>query len=119
MGPLTHRETRLDAYLNQKKDVKWSEEAENEYLESVKSRATEKVRALLLQAKRRSDEIVREAELHAQEITAQAEKRRRKSSKKHKRHLAMRNNAIRMSTMKPCGKVMRKFSKFLPKTNKF
>ena len=29
MGPLTHRETRLDAYLNQKKDVKWSEEAEN------------------------------------------------------------------------------------------
>ncbi len=75
MGPLTHRETRLDAYLNQKKDVKWSEEAENEYLESVKSRATEKVRALLLQAKRRSDEIVREAELHAQEITAQAEKK--------------------------------------------
>ncbi len=64
MGPLTHRETRLDAYLNQKKDVKWSEEAENEYLESVKSRATEKVRALLLQAKRRSDEIVQEAELH-------------------------------------------------------
>lgn len=75
MGPLTHRETRLDAYLNQKKDVKWSEEAENEYLESVKSRATEKVRALLLQAKRRSDEIVQEAELHAQEITAQAEKK--------------------------------------------
>lgn len=55
--------------------MKWSEEAENEYLESVKSRATEKVRALLLQAKRRSDEIVREAELHAQEITAQAEKK--------------------------------------------
>ncbi len=75
MGPLTHRETRLDAYLNQKKDVKWSEEAENEYLESVKSRATEKVRALLLQAKRRSDEIIQEAELHAQEITAQAEKK--------------------------------------------
>ena len=73
MGPLTHRETRLDAYLNQKKDVKWSEEAENEYLESVKSRATEKVRALLLQAKRRSDEIVREAELHAQEIEQKAQ----------------------------------------------
>lgn len=73
MGPLTHRETRLDAFLNAQKDVKWSEEAENEYLENVKTRATEKVRALLLQAKRRSDEIIHEAELKAQEITAKAE----------------------------------------------
>lgn len=72
MGPLTHRETSVDAFLNQKKDVKWSEEAENEYLESVKTRATEKVRALLLQAKRRSDEIIHEAEQQAQEITNQA-----------------------------------------------
>lgn len=72
MGPLAHRETSVDAFLNQKKDVKWSEEAENEYLESVKTRATEKVRGLLLQAKRRSDEIIHEAELHAQEITSQA-----------------------------------------------
>ncbi len=72
MGPLAHRETSVDAFLNQKKDVKWSEEAENEYLESVKNRATEKVRALLLQAKRRSDEIIREAEQQAQEINSQA-----------------------------------------------
>lgn len=73
MGPLTHRETRLDAYLNAKKDVKWSEEAENEYMENVKARAAEKVRALLLQAKRRSDEIIHQAEQEAREITAKAE----------------------------------------------
>lgn len=75
MGPLSHRETSVDAFLNQKKDVKWSEEAENEYLESVKSRATEKVRALLLQAKRRSDEIIQDAEQQAGEITSQAEQK--------------------------------------------
>lgn len=75
MGPLTHRETRLDAYLNAKKDVKWSEEAENEYMENVKARAAEKVRALLLQAKRRSDEIIRQAEQEAREITAKAEQK--------------------------------------------
>ena len=75
MGPLSHRETTVDAYLNQKKGAKWSEEAENEYLESVKSRAAEKVRALLLQAKRRSDEIIQDAETHAKEITAQAEQK--------------------------------------------
>lgn len=73
MGPLTHRETRLDAYLNAKKDVRWSEEAENEYMENVKARAAEKVRALLLQAKRRSDEIIHQAEQEAREITAKAE----------------------------------------------
>lgn len=82
MGPLAHRETSVDAFLNQKKDVKWSEEAENEYLESVKSRATEKVRALLLQAKRRSDEIIHEAELHAQDITSQAEQKAREIEQK-------------------------------------
>ena len=82
MGPLTHRETRLDAFLNAKKDIKWSEEAENEYLESVKTRATEKVRALLLQAKRRSDEIVREAEQKAREITALAEENGKKTEQK-------------------------------------
>ncbi len=75
MGPLSHRETSVDAYLNQKHGAKWSEEAENEYLESVKSRATEKVRALLLQAKRRSDEIIQDAENRAQEITMQAEQK--------------------------------------------
>lgn len=82
MGPLTHRETSVDAFLNQKKDVKWSEEAENEYLESVKSRATEKVRALLLQAKRRSDEIIQNAEQHAGEITGQAEQKAREIEQK-------------------------------------
>lgn len=82
MGPLAHRETSVDAFLNQKKDVKWSEEAENEYLESVKSRATEKVRALLLQAKRRSDEIIRDAEQHAGEITGQAEQKAREIEQK-------------------------------------
>lgn len=82
MGPLSHRETTVDAFLNQKKDVKWSEEAENEYLESVKSRATEKVRALLLQAKRRSDEIIQDAERHAQDITGQAEQKAREIEQK-------------------------------------
>lgn len=72
MGPLTHRETRLDVLLNANKQVKWSEELENEYLERVKARATEKVRALLVQAKRRSDEIIREAEKKAEEIVTHA-----------------------------------------------
>lgn len=72
MGPLTHRETRLDVLLNANKQVKWSEELENEYLERVKARATEKVRALLVQAKRRSDEIIHEAEKKAEEIVAHA-----------------------------------------------
>lgn len=72
MGPLTHRETRLDVLLNANKQVKWSEELENEYLERVKARATEKVRALLVQAKRRSDEIIHEAEKKAEEIVSHA-----------------------------------------------
>ncbi len=72
MGPLTHREQTLEAFQKSKMNARWSEDVENEYLENVKQRATEKVRALLLQAKRRSDEIIREAEEKAQQINAEA-----------------------------------------------
>ena len=73
MGPLTHREQSVEAFKHSKLSARWSEDVENEYLENVKQRATEKVRALLLQAKRRSDEIIREAEEQAQQIKNEAE----------------------------------------------
>ncbi len=73
MGPLTHREQSVEAFKHSKLTARWSEDVENEYLENVKQRATEKVRALLLQAKRRSDEIIREAEEQAQQIKNNAE----------------------------------------------
>lgn len=72
MGPLAHREQTLEAFQKSKMNARWSEDVENEYLENVKQRATEKVRALLLQAKRRSDEIIREAEEKAEQINAEA-----------------------------------------------
>jgi len=74
MGPLSHREERLDVVLAAQLHAKWSEETEAKYMESVRTRATSKVRAMLLQAKKRSDEIITEAEANALEIRGNAEK---------------------------------------------
>lgn len=62
MGPLSHRESTIDDMLYEQLHSKWNEETETKYLESVKKKASEKVRAMLLQAKRRSDEMIAEAE---------------------------------------------------------
>lgn len=74
MGPNTHREERLDNILNEKLSNKWNDETEAKYLESVRNRAITKVRAMLLQAKRRSDEIIAEAEREAKGIHHKADK---------------------------------------------
>lgn len=73
MGPSAHREERLDSILSTKLNSKWNEETEAKYLESVRNRAVTKVRAMLLQAKRRSDEIIAQAEVEAKNVHQKAE----------------------------------------------
>ncbi len=73
LGPLSHREERLDNIINAQMSSQWSEDTEAKYLESVRARATSKVRAMLLQAKKRSDEIIQQAETDAIEIKNKAD----------------------------------------------
>lgn len=72
MGPLSHREETVDTILRSQANGAWSEEIEAQYMESVRNKATAKVRAMLLQAKRRGDEIITEAEVAAQQVIEQA-----------------------------------------------
>lgn len=72
MGPLSHREETVDSILRSQASGAWSEEMEAQYMESVRNKATAKVRAMLLQAKRRGDEIIAEAEVAAQQVIDQA-----------------------------------------------
>lgn len=79
MGPTPDRETTLDKlYAVAKRDV-WNKRTEDEYMERIKARATEQVRALLLQARKRGDEIMTQAESKAGSIRAEGEQFRAES----------------------------------------
>ncbi len=73
MGPTPDRETTLERLYDAAQRDIWNQQTEEEYLERVKARATERVRALLLQARRRGDDILREAESKAGNLRAEAE----------------------------------------------
>ena len=72
MGPTPDRETTLERLYDAAQREVWNQQTEEEYLERVKARATERVRALLLQARRRGDDILREAESKAGSLRAEA-----------------------------------------------
>lgn len=72
MGPTPDRETTLDRLYDVTQRELWNQQTEQEYLERVKAKATERVRALLLQARQRGDAILREAEHQAGTMRAEA-----------------------------------------------
>lgn len=74
MGPTQDREITLERLHHvTHRDVSWNEQTEAEYMDRVKARATARVRALLLQARQRGEEILREAESSAQSLRSEAE----------------------------------------------
>lgn len=74
MGPTEDREITLDRLRDvTRRDITWDQQTEVEYMDRVKARATERVRALLLQARQRGDDILREAESRAESLRAEAE----------------------------------------------
>ncbi|MCH5277089.1 MAG: hypothetical protein J1E80_04550 [Desulfovibrionaceae bacterium] len=74
MGPTEDREITLERLRDvTHRDIVWNGQIEAEYLDRVKARATERVRALLLQARKRGDDILREAETRAEALRAEAE----------------------------------------------
>lgn len=83
MGPTPDRETTLDKlYSVAQRDI-WNKRTEDEYMERVKVRATEQVRALLLQARKRGDEILTQAESRAGALRAEAEQIRAEAATVH------------------------------------
>lgn len=73
MGPSPDRETTLDRLYSVTRREVWNKRTEEEYLERVRARATDRVRALLLQARERGEEILREAGSRADDLRAEAE----------------------------------------------
>ena len=59
MGPESERETTLDKLYTASQREQWNRQTENEYMERVRARATERVRDLLLQARRRCEPAMR------------------------------------------------------------
>lgn len=73
MGPESERETTLDKLYSATQREQWSRQTENEYMERVRARATERVRGLLLQARRRGEALEAEARERAEQIVREAE----------------------------------------------
>jgi len=73
MGPTPDRETTLDRLGEAAQREIWNRRTEEEYLERVKARATERVRALLLQTRQRQEEMLAEAREQADSLKAEAE----------------------------------------------
>lgn len=73
MGPESERETTLDKLYTASQREQWNRQTENEYMERVRARATERVRDLLLQARRRCEALEAEARKQAEQIGHSAE----------------------------------------------
>lgn len=73
MGPSSDRETTLDRLMDASQRELWNKKTEEEYMERVRAKATDSVRALLLQAKTRGEEIRAGARAEADALRAEAE----------------------------------------------
>ena len=73
MGPESERETTLGKLYNAAQREQWNRQTENEYMERVRARATDRVRELLLQARRRGEALEAEARERAERIAHEAE----------------------------------------------
>ena len=73
MGPQSDRETTLERLYTATQRDQWSKQTENDYMERVRARATERVRELLLQARRRGEALENEARGRAEQIIGEAE----------------------------------------------
>lgn len=93
MGPTPDRETTLDRLYDVTQRELWNQQTEQEYLERVKAKATERVRALLLQARQRGDAILREAERQAGALRSEAEDIRAEAERALQQAEAVRHEA--------------------------
>lgn len=93
MGPTPDRETTLDRLYDVTQRELWNQQTEQEYLDRVKAKATERVRALLLQARQRGDAILREAEHQAGTLRAEAEAMRAQAAQTLQQAEAVRHEA--------------------------
>ena len=73
MGPESERETTLGKLYNAAQREQWNRQTENEYMERVRARATDRVRELLLQARRRGEALEAEARERAERIAHETE----------------------------------------------
>ncbi len=72
MGPASQREMKVEAIIRSQNST-WDEETEAKYMESIRNKATAKVRAMLLQAQKRSNEIIEQAEIQAKDLQMKLE----------------------------------------------
>ncbi len=67
IGPDSQREVSIEKLL-QEKNAKWSTETEANYFDNIRNKATAKVRAMLVQAQKRGNEIIEQAENNAGDL---------------------------------------------------
>lgn len=84
MGPQSDRETTLERLYKATQREQWSKQTENDYMERVRARATDRVRELLLQARRRGETLENEARERAEQIISEAETIRAEAAREHK-----------------------------------